>query len=281
MGRRPNSHSPIFLPLPQSSTTFQLPKRVPHSSILCLSGVSSGSPTLWAPHPCRPFFATGWDLTLPTRCFRRSCSFYPLSTNHHPLLPFLGYARSSRHRKSRLFPHQRRSRQPALLQRMGAGSRPPHVAKQPRRRSRRAPPGPRRLRRHRPGRPQLGLLPRHRPLASGAGKRRDAARPVRQARRRLPHPRLRPPRPHLQLQPRRTLVQLGAVQRPRARRPDDVRPDDRRLVDLHRLAGHHPGNLRNLFRCRRPTPRRRPRRQAHRLRRHGRHGPEPSPSPPP
>ena len=33
-------------------------------------------------------------------------------------------------------------------------------------------------------------------------------------------------------------------------RPDDVRPDDRRLVDLHRDAGHPPGHLRDVRRGR-------------------------------
>jgi hypothetical protein len=32
--------------------------------------------------------------------------------------------------------------------------------------------------------------------------------------------------------------------------PDDVRPDDRRLVDLHRHAGHRAGHLRDLRRSR-------------------------------
>ena len=39
------------------------------------------------------------------------------------------------------------------------------------------------------------------------------------------------------------LVQLGEIQRTRARRPDDVRTDDGRLVDLHRLAGNRAGHL--------------------------------------
>ena len=42
------------------------------------------------------------------------------------------------------------------------------------------------------------------------------------------------------------------------RRPDDVRPDDRRLVDLHRLAGNHPGNVRDFCRGGRKAFRRRP-----------------------
>src|SRR5215469_11137908 len=42
---------------------------------------------------------------------------------------------------------------------------------------------------------------------------------------------------------RRPLVQLGEIQRARKARLDYVRPDDRRLVDLYRLAGHHSGHL--------------------------------------
>ena len=46
-----------------------------------------------------------------------------------------------------------------------------------------------------------------------------------------------------QLQPGGPLVQLGEVQRAGEAGPDDVRPDDGGLVDLHRLAGHHPGHF--------------------------------------
>ena len=55
--------------------------------------------------------------------------------------------------------------------------------------------------------------------------------------------------------------------------PDHVRPDDRRLVDLHRHPGHPAGHLRDVRRGRREAVRRHPRRHAHahrRLRRHGR-----------
>jgi urocanate hydratase len=38
--------------------------------------------------------------------------------------------------------------------------------------------------------------------------------------------------------------------------PDDVRPDDGRLVDLHRQPGHRAGHLRNLRRARPPALRR-------------------------
>ena len=65
-------------------------------------------------------------------------------------------------------------------------------------------------------------------------------------------PRVRAARADLQFESRRPLVQLGEVQRTGTRRPDDVRPDDRRLVDLHRLAGNHPGYVRDIS-PRRPT----------------------------
>ena len=45
--------------------------------------------------------------------------------------------------------------------------------------------------------------------------RRDPARPVRQAGRRLPHPQGRAPRPHRQLEPRAALGDLGPFQRAR------------------------------------------------------------------
>ena len=44
----------------------------------------------------------------------------------------------------------------------------------------------------------------------------------------------------------------GALQRARPQGPDDVRADDRRLVDLHRFARHRAGHLRNL--CRNGPP---------------------------
>ena len=55
--------------------------------------------------------------------------------------------------------------------------------------------------------------------------------------------------------------------------PDDVRPDDRRLVDLHRHPGHPAGHLRDVRGGRREAVRRDPGRHAHphrRLRRDGR-----------
>ena len=79
-------------------------------------------------------------------------------------------------------------------------------------------------------------------------RRRDAARAERQAGRRVPHARARAARADRQLQPRRPLGDLGALPRARAAGPHDVRPDDRRLVDLHRLAGHRAGHVRDVRR---------------------------------
>ena len=53
-----------------------------------------------------------------------------------------------------------------------------------------------------------------------------------------------------QLQPGRRLGHLAGVPPARAPRPDHVRPDDRRLVDLHRHPGHPAGHLRDLRRGR-------------------------------
>ena len=73
-------------------------------------------------------------------------------------------------------------------------------------------------------------------------------------------------------QPRRPLGELGLFPRARARRSDHVRPDDGRLVDLHRLAGHPAGHVRDVRRRRAHALRRLARRP---LRAHGgprRHG---------
>ncbi len=82
------------------------------------------------------------------------------------------------------------------------------------------------------------------------GDQRDAARPVRQAGRRLRDARGRAARADRQLQPRRPLGELGDVPGARRRRADDVRPDDRRVLDLHRDPGDPPGHLRDVRRGR-------------------------------
>ena len=87
------------------------------------------------------------------------------------------------------------------------------------------------------------------------------------------HPRVGAAGAHRQLQPGRRLGHLARVPPARAARPHHVRPDDRRLVDLHRHPGHPAGHLRDVRRRRREAVRRHAGRHAHphrRLRRHGR-----------
>ena len=105
-----------------------------------------------------------------------------------------------------------------------------------------------------------------------SGRRRDAARAVGQAGRRLSHPRVGAARPHRQLAPRSRVGDLGGVPPPRGDGSDDVRPDDSRLVDLHRQPGHRPGHLRVLRRDRAAPLRWIARRDDHAHRRPRRHG---------
>ena len=89
----------------------------------------------------------------------------------------------------------------------------------------------------------------------------------------MQHPRVGAAGADRQLQPGRRLGDLGGVPPAGAPRPDHVRPDDRRLVDLHRHPGHPAGHLRDVRRGRRQAVRRHAGRHAHpdrRLRRHGR-----------
>ena len=97
-------------------------------------------------------------------------------------------------------------------------------------------------------------------VAARARSRRDPVRAVRQAGRHLPHPCGRAARADRQLQHRAALGDARPFQRARSQGPDDVRPDDRGLVDLYRLAGHRAGHLRDLRRGRPPPLRRQPRR---------------------
>ncbi len=117
------------------------------------------------------------------------------------------------------------------------------AAQQPRPRGRRAARGARRLRRLGKG----GAEPRgaagDRPLAAHARRRRDAARPERQACRRLAHSSRRAARPDRERAARSALGDLGRVPAARGRGADDVRPDDRRELDLHRDAGDPAGHV--------------------------------------
>ena len=123
-----------------------------------------------------------------------------------------------------------------------------HADEQSRSRRRRAAGRARRLRRHRPRRAGLERLRQDRRDAAPARGGRDAARAVGQARRRIQDPRRRAARADRQLQSRAALGDLGPFPRARSQGPDDVRPDDRWLVDLHRLARHRAGHLRDLRR---------------------------------
>ena len=78
-------------------------------------------------------------------------------------------------------PRPRPARPGAELPRLGPGSRAPDADEQPRPGGRREPRRARRLRRDRPGGAELGGVRRDRPRAARARRRRDAARPERQA----------------------------------------------------------------------------------------------------
>ena len=93
--------------------------------------------------------------------------------------------------------------------------------------------------------------------AARAQRRRDAAGPVGQAGRRVPHACGCAARADRQLEPGAEVGDLGALPRARPQGPDDVRPDDGRLVDLHRQPGHRAGHVRDLRRSRPPALRRR------------------------
>ena len=150
---------------------------------------------------------------------------------------------------------------------------PAHADEQPRPRGRRAARGSGGLRRHRTGRAQLGGVRRDRAHPHRARGRRDAARAVGQAGRGVPHPRVGAAGADRQLQPGRRLGDLARVPSARGARPDHVRPDDGRVVDLHRHAGHPAGHVRDLRGDRGEAVRRHPGRHGHadrRMRRHGR-----------
>ena len=135
------------------------------------------------------------------------------------------------------------TRNRAIVQGVAARGRPAHADEQPRSGGGRATRRSGGLWRLRAGGAQLGLLRRHRALATVARRRRDAARAVGQARRHLPHPSRRATCADRQLESRAPLGQLGRVPPSGGARPHHVWPDDRWLVDLHRLAGHRSGDV--------------------------------------
>ena len=134
----------------------------------------------------------------------------------------------------------------AVLQGLAAGGRAADAHEQPRPGRRRAPRRPRRLRRHRPRGALVGGVRRDRARAARARGRRDAARPVGQAGRRHADARVGAARADRQLQPRAGVGDVGGVPPARGSRADDVRADDRGVVDLHRHPGDRAGHLRVL-----------------------------------
>ena len=113
------------------------------------------------------------------------------------------------------------------------------------------PGGARRLRRLREGGAQPGGASSARPLPAAPGRGRDAARPERQARRRVPDARGRAASADRELAARAAVGDLGRVSPARGARADDVRADDGRELDLHRHPGNPPGHLPDVRRGRR------------------------------
>ena len=107
--------------------------------------------------------------------------------------------------------------------------------------------------------------------------RRDAARAVGQARRRVPDDGRRAARPDRELAARAEVGDVGRVPPARGGGPDDVRPDDGRIVDLHRHAGDPAGHLPDVRGCGREALRLAVARRPHRPhRRPGRDGRRPA-----
>ena len=168
--------------------------------------------------------------------------------------------------------HPRAARDRAQRKELADRGAAPDADEQPRPRRGRAAGRTRRLWRHRARGARLAGLRRDRRDAAPSRTGRDAARPVGQAGRRLSHPCRRAARADRQLEPRAALGDLGPFPRARSQGPDDVRPDDRGLLDLYRLAGHRAGHLRDLRRDGPPALWRRPFGQMDPDRRPGRHG---------
>ena len=103
------------------------------------------------------------------------------------------------------------ARRRADLPGLAAGGGAADADEQPRPRGGRATRRPRGLRRHRPGGPVVGGVRRDRAHAAHAGRRRDAARAVGQARGRVPHPRVGAAGADRQLAPRARVGHVGRV----------------------------------------------------------------------
>ncbi len=115
-------------------------------------------------------------------------------------------------------------------------------------------------------------LPHDRARAAPAGRPRDPAGAVGKAGGGVRDAPRRSAGADRQLQPRAPVGQLGDLPRAGRRRADDVRPDDRRVLDLHRQPGHPAGHLRDVRRRRAQALRRHAGRPAGGHRRPGRDG---------
>ena len=148
------------------------------------------------------------------------------------------------------------------------------AAQQSRRRGGGAARGPRRLRRLRKGGEEPRGAAGDRGGAARARPRRDAARPERQTGRHLHDARGCAARADRELPARPEVGDLGRVPAARGRGSDDVRPDDGRLVDLHRESGNPAGDVPDVRRSGREALRLGRSARAHdphrRTRRHGR-----------
>ena len=105
-----------------------------------------------------------------------------------------------------------------------------------------------------------------------ARRRRDAARPVRPAGRHHADARVGAAGADRELEPGRRVGDLAGVPAAGGAGADDVRPDDGRVVDLHRHPGHPAGHVRDVRRGRREAVRRHARRHDHAHRRARRDG---------
>ena len=161
----------------------------------------------------------------------------------------------------------------AQLQGLAPGSCHAHADEQSRSGSRGSAGSIDRLRRHRTGRPKLGMFRCHCsfPCASLKTTRRllvQSGKPVGKFRTHDEAPRV--------LIANSNLVghwsNYEQFNQTRTAWANDVWTDDRRFLDLHRQPGNCAGHIRNLWRSGRKTFRRNPRRQTHRQRRARRNG---------
>ena len=136
----------------------------------------------------------------------------------------------------------------ALLADRGAAA---HAAQQPRSRGCRAPREARRLRRLGTRCAIARRAARDRAHAAAPRRRRDVARAIRQAGRRVQDACRRASCADRERAARARLGDVGRVPPARGRRPDDVRPDDGRIVDLHRHARHPAGHVSDVLCSRR------------------------------